>query len=126
MIETMFEGVTEMARKAIAEHPHRTTIYGKPSKNREVPITEVLVCLPPEWMFKVAMEPSLLPREIDGLPVIVSEKPSQVNKPSGRYMLSVWPMYVEPGTGRMRKSVGRLTLTDSFDIPAESGIDSLP
>lgn len=126
MIEEMFEGVTSMARCAIAEHPLRRTMKGNPVPSASEPIASVLVVLPPSYMFEVAKRPSLLPREIDGLPVIVSEKPSQVNKPSGRYMLTVWPIYVDPRTGLNRKSAGRVTLTDSFDIPAESGIDSLP
>jgi hypothetical protein len=114
MIEGMYEGVTSMARAAVAGHPHRVTTFGKPFPNRDEPITSIMVMLPPEWMFELAKRPGLLPREIDGLPVIVSEKPSQVNKPSGRYMLSVWPVYVDPRTGRNRNSAGRLTLTDAM------------
>lgn len=49
----------------------------------------VVVTLSPALLKLVSDHRLKVPREVDGLPVSVSERPAQVHKPSGRYMCTV-------------------------------------
>jgi hypothetical protein len=105
--------IERMISDSIAhQRSERTTIYGKPIRTNGWPVHDVMVRLPPSYMLEVARNPRLVPLEMDGLPVRIAEAPSQVNKPSGRYMISVMCRRADPKTGRPFGGVGRVTLSE--------------
>lgn len=98
---------------ADARAPHNSR-YGKPLRSNDWPVVDVLVRLPPSYMLEVARNPKLVPAEYDGLPVRIAEAPSRVNKPSGRYMISVMARKEHPDTGLPSHGRGRVTLSEEF------------
>lgn len=79
--------IERMARSAIARHAQpRLSISGKVTERGEP--GHVLVKLSPHLQIEAAHRRLRLPRKVDGVPLLISEKPSVINKPSGRWIIS--------------------------------------
>lgn len=103
---TFEELIVKMVRSAITLHgSDRRTFSGKQVSSSLYPIDHVLVKLPPTRQLALARGEFRLPREVDGIPLHVSEKPSVLNKPSSRYIISAMCHYSKGD--RIVGSVGR-------------------
>lgn len=113
---TQFEDqMRQMIPQAVADaREHHTSREGYPLRSNDWPVVEVMITLPPSYMLEVARNPKMVPFEYDGLPVRIAEAPSRVNKPSGRYMISVMARKQEPGQTRPAGSRGRIALSEEF------------
>lgn len=105
-IDYLVDLVERMAASSIEAHySPRKTISGKPMKSRECLVDHVLVTLPPHLQLEAAYG-RLRFESVGGIPLRISEKPSVINKPSGRWIISTMSHYIN-AEGRDVGSVGR-------------------
>lgn len=116
---TLYELIESMARSSLASHySDRRTRNGNVMSSSLKDVDHVLVTLPEELMLAVARNPENIPRKIGDVPIIISEAPSRINKPTGLPMLSTMCKY-RNDHDRIAGSIGNVTLWDGHPRPVQ-------
>ena len=103
-----------MIRRSIEEHgSDRRTMKGNRMRSSQHPVVRVDIELSPAQTLALIADPTLVPREVDGIPVQIAERPARVNIPHQRYMTATMCRWMD--NGNLRGSTGFAILAESVD-----------